>query len=151
MLHSIGWDNGIWLNRLKKIGCWWTSIVVVLFIAQAIVFTIRANQNYYSENLDLQMQYSEFWKAKSEAVIEDFQASVQKAFAGVDQSNPVTAQMAQEEFLKKNAAHYVEQAAAIINSVEKQCPDLKAETLGQLEQFKTFLEQNLQNSEQPAN
>ena len=41
MLHSIGWDNGTWLNRLKKISCWWTSIVVALFIAQAIVLMSR--------------------------------------------------------------------------------------------------------------
>lgn len=43
MLQSTGWNNDIWLPRLKKIGCWWTTIVVGLFIAQAIVFTVQAN------------------------------------------------------------------------------------------------------------
>lgn len=42
MFQSCGWDNDIWINRLKCIGMWWTSIVVVLFIAEAIVFTVRA-------------------------------------------------------------------------------------------------------------
>lgn len=44
MFQSAGWDNDTWLPRLKKIGNWWTTIVIVLFIAQAAVFTMRANQ-----------------------------------------------------------------------------------------------------------
>ena len=47
MFQSIGWDNQAWIERLKKIACWWSSIVVVLFIAQAIVFTVKAHDNYY--------------------------------------------------------------------------------------------------------
>ena len=47
MMHSVGWDNGVWINRLKSIGCWWTSIVVALFIAQAIVFTVQAHKDHY--------------------------------------------------------------------------------------------------------
>ncbi|MDE6086010.1 MAG: succinate dehydrogenase/fumarate reductase cytochrome b subunit [Muribaculaceae bacterium] len=43
MFQSAGWDNNIWMPRLKCIGNWWTSIVIVLFLAQAAVFTIRAN------------------------------------------------------------------------------------------------------------
>lgn len=43
MFQSCGWDNDIWIKRLKCIGCWWTTIVVGLFIAQAIVFTVRAH------------------------------------------------------------------------------------------------------------
>ena len=150
MLHSIGWDNGIWLNRLKTIGCWWTSIVVALFIAQAIVFTVRAHQNYYSTSVELQQQYSEFWKEKSQAIIEDFQVSAQKEFANANPSDPMM-EAKQNAFFLENAPRYIEQAAAVINSVDKQCPDLKAETLGQLEQFKQFLEQNLQNAEKQAN
>ena len=147
MFHTIGWNSNIWIERLKKIACWWTSIVVALFIAQAIVFTVRAHQNYYTENLALQEQYGEFWKEKGEAIIEDFNAEAQKAFADIDQTNPVAAQAAQTAFLNENAPRYVEQAAAVISSVEKQCPSIKAQTLGQLEQFKNFLEQNLQNVE----
>ncbi|MDE6703384.1 MAG: succinate dehydrogenase cytochrome b subunit, partial [Muribaculaceae bacterium] len=149
MLHSVGWDNGIWLNRLKAIGCWWTSIVVALFIAQAIVFTVRSHQHYYSTNIELQEQYSEFWKEKSQAIIEDFQASAQKEFANANPSDPMI-EAKQAEFFLAKAPGYIAQATAVINSVEKQCPDLKSETLGQLEQFKQFLEQNLQNAENQA-
>ena len=42
MFQSIGWDNGIWINRLKSISCWWTTIVVALFIIEVVVFTLRA-------------------------------------------------------------------------------------------------------------
>ncbi|MDE6175294.1 MAG: succinate dehydrogenase/fumarate reductase cytochrome b subunit, partial [Duncaniella sp.] len=47
MFQSCGWDNDTWLPRLKAIGCWWTTIVVLLFIIQAIVFTIRANSGCF--------------------------------------------------------------------------------------------------------
>ena len=40
MFQSCGWDNDTWLPRLKAIGFWWTTIVVLLFIAEAIVFTV---------------------------------------------------------------------------------------------------------------
>lgn len=43
MFQSAGWDNDTWLPRLKCIGNWWTTLVVLLFIAQAVVFTVRAN------------------------------------------------------------------------------------------------------------
>lgn len=60
MFQSVGFNNNIWISRLKKIGVWWTSIVVLLFIAQAIVFTVQANNNYYVTNPALQEQYQEF-------------------------------------------------------------------------------------------
>ena len=72
MFHTIGWDNNVWIERLKKISCWWTSIVVLLFIAQAVVFTVRANQNYYIENETLQAQYAEFWGDEAETLVADF-------------------------------------------------------------------------------
>ena len=49
MFQSCGWDNDVWIKRLKCIGCWWTTIVVGLFIAQAIVFTVRANTTTFEE------------------------------------------------------------------------------------------------------
>ena len=59
MFQSTGWDNSVWIPRLKKIGCCWTSIVVLLFIAQAIVFTVRANEKYYITNEQLREQYKD--------------------------------------------------------------------------------------------
>lgn len=59
MFQSAGWDNNTWLPRLKKIGCWWTSIVVLLFIAQAIVFTVNAHKEAYTTCPALLEQYQE--------------------------------------------------------------------------------------------
>ncbi len=59
MWQSCGWNNQIWLPRLKCIACWWTSIVIGLFTIQAIVFTVRAHENYYLTNDSLREQYVE--------------------------------------------------------------------------------------------
>lgn len=59
MFQSIGWDNQVWIERLKKIAVWWSSIVVCLFIAQAIVFTVKAHDDYYKTDPVLRSQYVE--------------------------------------------------------------------------------------------
>ena len=59
MFQSIGWDNQRWIARLKKIAVWWSSIVVALFIAQAIVFTVKSHDNFYKTDPTLRMQYRE--------------------------------------------------------------------------------------------
>lgn len=59
MFQSIGWDNNKWIPRLKTIGCWWASLVVLCFIAQAIVFSVRAHDNYYIKNEALREQYKD--------------------------------------------------------------------------------------------
>ncbi len=48
MFQSAGWNNNTWLPRLKSIGNWWATIVVGLFILQAVVFTIKANNGDYT-------------------------------------------------------------------------------------------------------
>lgn len=62
MFQSTGWDNDIWMPRLKAIGCWWTSIVVGLFIIEAVVFTINARSDCkpYLNCPELKEQYKEF-------------------------------------------------------------------------------------------
>lgn len=57
MFQSIGWDNTTWIPRLKKIGNAWVSIVIALFVAQAIVFTVKAHEGYYKTNPELREQY----------------------------------------------------------------------------------------------
>lgn len=59
MFQSVGWDNTQWIPRLRCIGNWWVTIVVLLFVAQAIVFTVRANENYYLTDPELREQYKE--------------------------------------------------------------------------------------------
>ena len=58
MFQSIGWDSTAWIPRWKKISCWWTTIVVGLFVAQAIVFTVQAHKGFYTSNEDLREQYA---------------------------------------------------------------------------------------------
>ena len=62
MLQSIGWNGQHWLKRLRKIALWWSSIVIGLFVAQAIVFTVQANKNAYVNNEKLEEQYVEAWQ-----------------------------------------------------------------------------------------
>ncbi|MDE6551386.1 MAG: succinate dehydrogenase cytochrome b subunit [Muribaculaceae bacterium] len=57
MFQSVGWDSTVWIPRLKKIGNCWVSIVIALFVAQAIVFTVRAHEDYYKTNPKLRAQY----------------------------------------------------------------------------------------------
>ncbi|MDE7466177.1 MAG: succinate dehydrogenase cytochrome b subunit [Muribaculaceae bacterium] len=66
MFQSIGWDNQVWIERLKKIGCVWTSVVVLLFVAQAIVFTVKAHDKYYLKNEALREQYKDMIPAMLE-------------------------------------------------------------------------------------
>lgn len=62
MFQSAGWNGKLWLPRLKKIGCWWTTIVVGLFVAEAVVFTVMARKQGkpYLNNKDLMEQYQQF-------------------------------------------------------------------------------------------
>ena len=62
MFQTAGWNNTIWLDRLKKVACWWTSIVVLLFMVQAVVFTVNASKGYYYTNGELKAQYAESYQ-----------------------------------------------------------------------------------------
>lgn len=59
MFQSIGWNNTNWMPRLKKIGLWWTSAVVLLFFAEGIVFTIKAHEKFYLTDETLREQYKD--------------------------------------------------------------------------------------------
>lgn len=58
MFQTCGWSNQVWINRLKKIAMWWSSIVVALFIVQALVFTLKSNEDFYKTDVALQDQYA---------------------------------------------------------------------------------------------
>ncbi|MDO4319154.1 MAG: succinate dehydrogenase cytochrome b subunit [Bacteroidales bacterium] len=122
MFHSIGWDNNIWIGRLKKIGCWWTTIVIGLFIAQAIVFTVLARQDYYTKNGELQEQYAEFWGKQAEAAVTEFRTEANKAFSAVE-GDPMGQQEAQVQFVTSYGPGFVERANTITEAYDKQCPD----------------------------
>ena len=121
MFHTVGWDNNIWISRLKKIACWWTTIVVALFIAEAVVFTVQAHRDFYTEDQALQQQYGEFWNKQAEALMTDFQTNIKVAMEGTE-NNPIMAQKAQSEFVQSYGPSFVERAKVISDGFEKQCP-----------------------------
>jgi len=109
MFHSVGWDNNIWINRLKSIGCWWTSIVVALFVVQAIVFTVQARNGYYLNDTKLQEQYAEAIKADVQVLIDDINAQMS--------NNPYD----QQAVLMKN----VDKMAPVVKQYQALCKDVK--------------------------
>lgn len=79
MWQSIGWNNEKWLPRLKCIGNWWVSIVILLFVAQVAVFTMRANQNYYLTDGALLNQYREMYEERNKEIINEASAAIMHA------------------------------------------------------------------------
>ncbi len=67
MFQTTGWNNDTWLPRLKTIGNWWVTIVIGLFIVQAVVFTIKANNKDFSNCEELQKQNIELLGKHAEA------------------------------------------------------------------------------------
>lgn len=61
MFQSAGWNGRIWMDRLKTIGNWWVTIVIALFLAEAIVFTVQANREVYTTCPVLLQQYEEMY------------------------------------------------------------------------------------------
>ena len=59
MFQSVGWDNTVWIERFKKIGFCWSTVVCLLFVAQAIVFTAKAHEGYFKNNPVLREQYKD--------------------------------------------------------------------------------------------
>ncbi|MDE6207764.1 MAG: hypothetical protein K2M55_08150 [Muribaculaceae bacterium] len=140
MLHTIGWDNNTWLPRLKCIACWWTSIVIALFIAQAIVFTVQAHRDYYLNSEALQEQYAEVWEQKAEALLNEFRAEA-GALNQQDQAELAA-------FFAERGEYYATTAQAISEYASKQAPAASGEALGQLGQFAQFIQMQSQRFQQ---
>jgi succinate dehydrogenase / fumarate reductase cytochrome b subunit len=147
MFHTIGWDNNIWIERLKKIALCWSSVVVGLFIIQAVVFTINANNKYYLENEALQQQYAETWNKQAKALtnefMEGFQAEVAKITKGADDMDLQQRMQMQQEmqqlqttYVNLHGKKFVDQAEALINACETQCTNVgMPENVANLEQL----------------
>lgn len=150
MFHTIGWDNNIWISRLKTIGCWWTSIVVALFVAQAVVFTVLAHKNYYTTNYALTEQYGEYWGERADALMEDFEAAASKTMATVDKNDMQAMQKAQINFFVEQAPAYLEDAQKIVEYAEKQCPGVSIKSVNNMSRFAQQLEQQIGYAKQLA-
>lgn len=150
MFHTIGWDNNIWISRLKTIGCWWTSIVVALFVAQAVVFTVLAHKNYYTTNYALTEQYGEYWGERADALMEDFEAAASKTMAAVGKNDMQAMQKAQINFFVEQAPAYLEDAQKIVEYAEKQCPGVSIKSVNNMSRFAQQLEQQIGYAKQLA-
>ena len=147
MFHTIGWDNNTWLPRLRCIAGWWTSVVVLLFTAQAILFTIQARNNYFLTAPALQEQYGEYWSEKASALIEEYQKSFQSAVKQAEATG-TEARMAQMDFLAETGDDYVARAEAILSYAKAQAPEYISAELSQLPQFSNFVAQNSAQAKQ---
>lgn len=145
MFQTIGWDNDRWIKRLKAIGFWWTSIVVALFIAQAVTFTVQAKSNFFLNDGKLQEQYAEVWNARAAALIQEFQEEV----SGLDQTLPGEV----ENFFATRGDYYVDNAQAISDYSQKQAGSVspaKHEALAQIGQFAMFVKQRTERAKAAA-
>ena len=132
MFQSAGWNNQTWLPRVKQISCWWTTIVIGLFIAQAIVFTVRANQKYYLNDPQLQEQYAETIDNVAKDLNEEFNVLLAEFTKGAEQFQPgprgeMTPEMEAylKGFLETKAVPFLEKASAVLNSYDAHCSQVE--------------------------
>lgn len=137
MLQTVGWNGSIWLNRTKKIAFWWTSIVVLLFTAQAVLFTVQAKNEFFLKDPALVQQYGEVWENKAKALIEEFQTETADLAANGDPT-------AADKFFAERGEYYGKQAEAIATYSAKQAPGFHGEALSQMPQFAQFILMNTQ-------
>ena len=98
MFQSVGWDSSVWIPRLKKIGCWWVSLVCLCFTAQAIVFTVKAHEGFYKTNPELRNQYMAMLPAMYERDFGPSALQLQLQFESQDYEQ--TAQMIQQNLMQ---------------------------------------------------
>jgi len=143
MFQTYGWNNNIWMKRFKTIGLWWSSIVVALFIIQAVVFTIQARSNFFTTDKALQEQYAEFWASRAEAVNDaftgDFAATLKQAPEGSDRNQVLAA-----FFADVKCEQFVTTAKSIAEAAGKQCPDVVIPAVESLSQAATEVEQSIE-------
>ena len=140
MFHTIGWDNGIWLNRLKSIACWWTSIVVALFVAQAILFTIQAHNKFFLKDPALVEQYGEYWENRAAALVDEYSSEIAK----LNQTDPNEA----AEFFAARGAYYADNAELIMQFAAKQAPGFYGEKLQTIPSFGQFVRTTTERAQQ---
>lgn len=116
MFHTVGWDNNIWIERLKKIGCWWTTIVVALFIAQAIVFTVQANKKYYTTDEALRQQYVEGLTEHVQPVVEEFLQAWQPV---MQQAQMTGSPLPIQHFMQANGDYYMSRLETAADAAEQ--------------------------------
>lgn len=139
MFQTAGWNNDTWLPRLKKVACWWTTIVVGLFTIQAVWFTYQAKENAYLNDKELQEQYFETY-------VESFKHSQEIQLSKY--SDILNSQESEDAKLKKIKALEQEISKEMNNfqnTLNKLCPTvLKKEEAQQIFQQRMFMMQQMQ-------
>lgn len=139
MFQTAGWNNDTWLPRLKKVACWWTTIVVGLFTIQAVWFTYQAKENAYLNDKELQEQYFETY-------VESFKHSQEIQLSKY--SDILNSQESEDAKLKKLKALEQEISKEMNNfqnTLNKLCPTvLKKEEAQQIFQQRMFMMQQMQ-------
>lgn len=146
MFQTVGWDNNTWLPRLKKISCWWTSIVVLLFIAQAIVFTVRAHQNYYTTNEALLEQYAEGLAKQAEQPVKEFVTAYNECRQKAMMGNAAS----MDEFMQAQGQAFYDQLAPIAAAAESLPAAKNDQFVGTAIQIVEMLRQQLNITDEPA-
>lgn len=116
MFQTAGWNNGIWMPRLKKVASAWTTIVVGLFVVQALVFTWKANEKFYLNDPQLQEQYGEFWAEE----IEEVKANMIEEVAKLDLMANQTPETEMKAAEIEEAA--IAKVVSFVGMIEKQAP-----------------------------
>ncbi|MBR3831078.1 MAG: hypothetical protein IKJ52_07475 [Muribaculaceae bacterium] len=144
MFQTAGWNNDTWLPRLKKVACWWTTIVVGLFTIQAVWFTYQAKSGEYLNNPELQEQYLETY-------VESFKHSQEIQLSKY--SDILNSQESEDAKLKKINALEQEISKEMNNfqnTLNKLCPTaLKKEEAQQIFQQRMFMMQQMQQGQAP--
>ncbi len=150
MFQSIGWDNTTWIPRLKKIACWWVSIVVLLFIAQAIVFTVRAHEGFYKTDERLRDQYKEMLVPMVEHDFGPDAVQISQAIKMMpyEQLSPAVKQQAQQLKQQLNAPEAINYFKATPDG-QKQLENMQKQLEGfeRLSGFFNYLEEGQENPE----
>lgn len=150
MFQSTGWNGHSWLPRLKKIGCWWTTIVIALFVAQAIVFTVHAHNKYYTENVELQEQYAETIGKQAKELNERFmnvyfahQRAIEDAKKSAEGLSALDKSQQDTEFFKNDGLKFLESAMALAKMYETRCKKvgMPPESFQQLGQTANYVAQ----------
>ncbi len=140
MFQTIGWNNTIWMERFKKIGCWWTTIVVLLFVAQAALFTYQANNKFFLTDETLVEQYGEYWEEQAKTVITEFTAET----GALNQNDPDQA----TQFFAERGEYYANKAKAIAEYAGIQAPTFSAQYLAQMTQFAQFVASRVERAKE---
>ena len=138
MFQTAGWNNDTWLPRLKKVACWWTTIVVGLFTIQAVWFTYQAKSGEYINNPELQQQYYEAWDGAMKHMQEEMNTEV----------NALIAQGLDEAAIQEKVAPKIEAISGVyLKALQVYCKDLP-QVKQMLEQIK--MQEQMQQMQQQA-